>query len=112
MGTSGTAKVVVTDMMDVEYNLSVDYSVTKGCPAHYDRNYGWSPPEGPELEIDDIRCTSMVYNYGRRIVVEIPDDDQLALGNFCNENFEERIRELVEEFAGQSIQERDDHDDS
>jgi len=37
-----------------EIDVTAEFTVTAGCPATYSSWTGWSPPEGPEMEIGAV----------------------------------------------------------
>ncbi len=109
----GTCEIVVSDERDTEYSLSVQYSLTAGCPEHYNAWFGWIPPERPELEICDCRCSCVTFNNSmarpaRTIEISIPPEDQEGVGDWCRETFEDDINEQVLEYARQSAMQTHD----
>ncbi len=103
----GTANITISDDQDTEYSLSVSYSVTAGCPATYSAWHGWSPPEGPELEIEETLCTCVTFNNSiarppRTIEIGIEGDKQSQVGAWCLETWEDEIREKCFEDANEA----------
>ncbi len=98
----GTADICVSDANDVEFYLCVSFSVSGGCAAHYDAWHGWSPPEGPELEISEVLCKSMRFHHGEATTMPIAAEFQKSLGSFCLEVFGDDIEEKCFEDANQA----------
>ena len=40
---------------EVEVDVLLTVTATSGCAAHYDKSYGWQPPEDAEIELDAVQ---------------------------------------------------------
>ena len=80
---------------EAETDITVEYTISGGCAAHYGSlNYPGHPAEAPEVEIGDAWIFSPTpIKRADRIAVNLTDAEELKLRDWIIENHEEPERD-------------------
>lgn len=106
-----TARIVISDASDTEFELEVPYTATPGSRDSYHPYYGWSQGDPPEVSIDgDVKCFEIAFHHGGGKTTRLPVEKKfhVEMGQFVMAWFASEIEEKLWEEAGKAAEEKYD----